>query len=80
MLHMSTLLILASEHAGQGFWQDYLGLLSNPAHFLFEWTNEIVTGIVLIPLWRRAKQRAIREHDARFHPAEHVDHDSCMVD
>lgn len=78
---MSTtnLLLLATEVHGHGesggFLADYTELLRNPAHFAFEWTNEIITGLVVLPLWKRAKrravERAIRRHDAEYHPESH---------
>lgn len=55
-----------------------------PAHYLFEFQNELVVGLILIPLWQRAKARAVREaivkHDAEHHPYSHrVDSDPERV-
>lgn len=46
-----------------------------PAHFLFEWQNEIFVIAFVAPVWQRAKAKAVRQaidrHDAQFHPHSH---------
>lgn len=46
-----------------------------PAHFIFEWQNEVLVAAVLIPVWQHAKRKAVREaiqkHDDKFHPHSH---------
>jgi hypothetical protein len=46
-----------------------------PAHYIFEFQNEMLVAFIGIPLWRHAKakavHRAIREHDAKHHPDSH---------
>lgn len=59
------------SHTG-GVWDEYLDLLTNGAHWMFEVTSDIVVGIILYKpigyFWNRWHDRHDREHhnDAFF--------------
>lgn len=47
---------------------EYLDLLTDPNHILFELTMEAITGILVYPFFRLLYKRAILKHDKEFHP------------
>jgi hypothetical protein len=48
--------------------ETYMQLMSDPAHWLFELTLELLTALVLaLPFWPAIKRRVIRKHDSEYH-------------
>ena len=61
-------LLAAAHGASEGFWAEYVHLVTDKAHIAFEMTYEIASGIVIWVLaTRRGKRKGVREHDAKFH-------------
>lgn len=76
---------IIAEATSGGFVHEYISLLHDFPHVAFELTYEAITGVIVYPIgrhaWNRAKRRAIKKHDAKFHPHAHsrVDSDTGSV-
>jgi len=77
---MNTIVASAHEHAEEAapFLEEYLSLLTDPAHLAFELTLMFVIDLLIgVIVWPRLKGVVIRRHDARCHVGdEHCD-DEC---
>lgn len=45
----------------------YWSILTSPAHLLAEITVEVVSGVLVYPLWRRGRERWHAKHDKEAH-------------
>jgi hypothetical protein len=61
---------MIAEVTNQGWWQEYLSLLQDPAHILLELTMilffDVIVGMLMWPLVKRAVHR----HDIKHHEKE----------
>lgn len=75
------MLILAHEHAGESFLQEYVELLHDPAHILFELTFTIIFDFVIVYLgyqlvFKKFMLPKLKERLKREIHEEHTSHDS----
>lgn len=69
---MSALTLAAEAAADAPFIEQYIALLTDPAHLAVEATIVVVVDIMLGGLlWPRFKSFVIRRHDDSFHDSEH---------
>ncbi len=57
-----------SEHGAASVWAEYLALMGNAAHWLFEFTLEFITFLLAIPFGKWWGKKKIAQHDAEHHP------------
>lgn len=73
---MDLMLLLAAEaheQAGEGWFQEYLELLQDPAHLALELTLIIIVDVIIgMLLWPFAKNW-LKKHDAKKHVHEHCE-------
>jgi hypothetical protein len=68
-------LIWAAEvhEAGEGIWEEYINLITDPAHLMLELTLIIVIDVIIgMVAWPFIK-KWIKEHDRKKHAHQHCD-------
>ena len=61
-------LLLEAGHGTEGFWDKYLELLGDPAHWAFEITVTVIVDLIIIGLLWPLVVRWVKRHDETHHP------------
>lgn len=59
-------IVAEAEHGGD-FFERYLDLLTDPAHWAFEITVTVIVDIIIIGMMIPFIRRAVRRHDEEHH-------------